>query len=194
MIGVKWLMGLFGGIGVKKMLSRAMIFAVLVLGACTIGLYFKTQFQQNALDGFWQRIERVEDQNKELQQANDELDGTVAQLTEQRERDSNAISGLIDRMKQLDTQDDETRTRLEELEKNNAETRAYLDSLVDPAVSCLLDPACKGDGDSKGSGGDLRGAASPVDAALRTTEPKAPDHEPRPREWVYRMAFRRYEM
>lgn len=194
MIGVKWLMGLFGGIGVKKMLSRGMIFAVLVLGACTIGLYFKTQFQQNALDGFWQRIERVEDQNKQLQQANDKLDGTVQQLTEQRERDSNAISGLIERMKQLDTQDDETRTRLEELEKNNAETRAYLDSLVDPAVSCLLDPACTEDDNGQGSGDRVRGAAGPADAALRTSFPQAPDHEPRPREWLYRLAFRGKEV
>ena len=145
----------------KGLIRPLLVAAVIIFGAATIGLAFKAHFQQRALDDFWSRLQDANQSIGTLQSANSEQYAVISELASQRERDSTAVQELIDSVRDIADQDNATRSRLEALEQSNAETRAYLDRLVDPAVSCMLDPNCDSNGDRApgGEGGPTPGAA-----------------------------------
>lgn len=131
---------------VPKWLMRPLLIGcIIILGAGVITLGARAYFQQQALDGFWQKMTEQEQSISKLEDANGNQKAVIDELSSQRERDAQAVEGLIESISGLAQQDENTRNRLKTLEVSNAKTRAYLDRLVDPAVSCMLDPQCEDD-------------------------------------------------
>lgn len=86
------------------------------------------------LDGATDTIKAQVAVNKAQQEALDKLDRL-------RDADSTAIAGLQHDVKLVNAKRAELRSKLDQLEKNNAKAKALLDTPVPPSLGCLLDDA-----------------------------------------------------
>ena len=153
---------------VPKWLMRPLLIGcIIILGASVITLGARAYFQQQALDGFWQKMTEQEQSISKLEDANGNQKAVIDELASQRERDADAVEQLLNSISDLARQDETTRNRLHALEVSNAQTRAYLDGLVDPAVSCMLDPACD---DDQRAATDRPAAADEPDAVVQPAD------------------------
>lgn len=72
-------------------------------------------------------------------QTNREQDEAIGQLRDLRDRDNDAILGLQLDLTTAGKKQAEVRTKLSQLEANNARAKALLDLVVPPDVGCVLD-------------------------------------------------------
>lgn len=123
----------------------------------------------------WVQVERQKEQIRTLKQSEElllestKIQGeSITELRNLRELDSIQVGTLNDRIESLAQRDSRLREKLRELELQDEDISAYLNSDVPSSVSCLFDGSC----DSNPDGSTYPPEGSPK-ALLLAPEPKA---------------------
>lgn len=90
----------------------------------------------------------------------------LARLEAQRKVDEQTVAQLMKNLEDISTSDRHSRKKLADLERNNADVRAYLRSAVPSALNCVFDDSNCGK-DRGGEDAPARGAAPAVSTAGR---------------------------
>lgn len=101
----------------------------------------------------------------DLQTVNEAQRTALAQLQEQKKLDEQTVAQLMSDLQTLEARDRQARKRLANLERNNADVRAYLSVPVPDALDCVFsgeDCGEAGGGQGPRTGGAARTVPTPV--------------------------------
>jgi uncharacterized membrane-anchored protein YhcB (DUF1043 family) len=122
----------------RLIIEYVLIGVVLTLAGAALTLWL----QQRALE------DKLKETNKlvtSLEIANQTQDATIDDLKVLRNKDAQALDGLLNDYKSLASNDAVVRSRLSTLEKSNATVHDYLSQPLPAELTCLLNNTCSKD-------------------------------------------------
>lgn len=123
----------------RLLLEYALIAAVVALA----GFAFNSALQRKSLEktvaGLSTSLGSVSTTLNQQVEANRQQDAAIARLKDLRELDSSALTTLQGELGSVNANNRTIKTKLAELERTNAQAKAFLDTAVPDAVGCLLD-------------------------------------------------------
>ena len=134
----------------RLLLEYGLIASVVALA----GFAFNSTLQRKALEktvtGLSTSLGSVATTLNQQVEANHQQDAAIQRLKDLRELDSSALSTLQGELGSVNANNRTIKTKLAELERTNAQAKAFLDIAVPDAVGCLLDgrPCQAADADS----------------------------------------------
>lgn len=134
------------------------------LVALAVGAFGLIYYQRAMLK---RDVEALTKQRDEVLAVNEAQTAALARLEAQRKVDEQTVTKLMKDLEVISTRDRQARKKLADLERNNADVRAYLGSPVPRALECVFDDTdC---GQAGGQGAAPAGGAAP---ALPATPPR----------------------
>ena len=101
------------------------IFAIAFLSLGGVALYYRAE----AADAAKEAQQAIADKDKAVE-ANKDAQNTISALQEQSRLDSRLTASLVEEMRKISDGLAEQSQQIDELEKSNADVRAYLDTVV----------------------------------------------------------------
>ena len=132
--------------GKARLIIEYVLLALVVAlaGYAVFSAFERKQLVANVND-LSSRLGTVSNTLNEQVELNKQQDVAISEISRLRSVDSEAIQGLQRDLSDANTKDQAVRQKLAQLEKNNADARALLDTAVPAALGCLLDGrACTG--------------------------------------------------
>lgn len=137
--------------GNARLVIEYVLIALAITGAATaIALWYRTNYLEACNDELRERVMNVE-------AINEAQDKTISDLQALRQQDAAAMAGLVTDYAKLSKSDATARKKLSELEKQNANVRAYLDQPLPPELVCMLNNSCTA---AQASGAGSQGGAA----------------------------------
>lgn len=119
----------------RLILEYFLIAALIAIAAVVITLWYKNQKLEQANDNLGNRVAVVE-------LTNSINESTIQELKEARKVDAEVISELAKTQQRISQKDEDTRKRLDELEKQSEDVKNYLDQPMPPELACMLFNTC----------------------------------------------------
>lgn len=146
-----------------RLVIEYILIALAIAGAATaIALWYRTNYLEARNDELRERVANVE-------VINEAQDKTISDLQALRQQDDAVIAGLVTDYVKLSKSDAVARKKLSELEKQNANVRAYLDQPLPPELVCMLNDSCTAA--QAGSAGSQGSAAEQPAGTVQKTRP-----------------------
>ena len=120
---------------VRLAIEYALIGLIVVSTATSVTLWYRTKTLEDKNDTLHSRVAINEIVNKTQ-------DATIADLKELRVQDAATMVGLIADYAKLSKSDGRARKKLADLEKENANIRAYLEQPLPPELACMFNGTC----------------------------------------------------
>src|SRR5574337_338724 len=146
----------------------------IALGCAAIWFYHQNAELHEAVGSLNSTIVERGDTIKQLQIYNAQQDRAIDELTAIRKMDNLVVTGLLSDYKRISATAADTKSKLKELEKHNAEVRSYLNTPLPASVRRVLNdapaPASSAGGDAGSSGATAQGfdrARSVADQRVR---------------------------
>ena len=113
----------------NKMLAagHVLLTVVIIAGTLAVTLWVQREKTESKLAEATLKIGKLQDRVQIIETVNSAQEATIGNLRDLREQDAKALAGLTTDFEALNLSDSAYKKRLAELEKNNAEVRAYLD-------------------------------------------------------------------
>lgn len=137
--------------GIKAYLYGGILVAFLALGG--VMLYYRGE----AIDAS-AKLAMTQDKLNDAMRANEQQQRAIEQIKQWRETDNKTIADLQGRITDIGTKQNEQLGKLRDLERQNAETQAYLSTVIPDALGQLLNrpdagAGADGDGNQPGANG-----------------------------------------
>lgn len=134
--------------GKRRLLTEYFVIACLIsVGAATFILWSQKMLTENKLLQTMNELSQVNGRLLELENQNQEQEVRIKALDDIRERNSEALTGLLNDFKTLARYDKSVRQRLETLERTNETINQYLNHPIPWELECVLNN-CPKEGDS----------------------------------------------
>lgn len=118
-----------------KLIAYAFLGLVITLGTLVFYGYQRRQVLKNDIASLSASVAVLADANKTNQE-------TIKTMQSDAKLDDAVITGLFEKLRQIDADDQVTARRIRTLESNNAEVRAWLRTRTPAGVGCVLDDSC----------------------------------------------------
>lgn len=115
-----------------------LIGAVVILGSLCVNLYMSDREAKKYVDNLSLQVKEQHVEIQAMNTANDEQTKTINALQELRNRDSEALGGLVRDFQVLAKTNNSVDKRLKTLEQNNETVRKYLQADIPTPLICLL--------------------------------------------------------
>lgn len=145
-------------------LGYAAVGVAIALGCAAVWFYHQNDELHSSVSALNATLAERAGVIAQLEHSNAQQDKAIEELARIRKTDSVVVSGLLADYKRINAMTADTKTKLRELEKHNAEVRAYLSTPLPDAVRRVLndEPASDGDGSEDNHRNPASGADKPV--------------------------------
>lgn len=122
----------------RLLVEYFLIGVVVILGSLCVNLYMSDREAKRYVDSLSAQVNAQHIEIKQMNIANDEQTKTITALQEMRNRDSEALGGLVRDFQVLAKTNNSVDKRLKTLEQNNETVRRYLQADIPTPLICLL--------------------------------------------------------
>lgn len=123
----------------RLLIEYALIGAVVALAGFAVNSTLQRKSLEKTVSGLSTTLGTVSTTLNQQVAANHEQDVAIQRLKDLRELDSSALMTLQGELGNVNANNRTIKTKLAELERTNAQAKAFLDLAVPDAVGCLLD-------------------------------------------------------
>lgn len=159
---------------IRLYVEYAILALLIGVAGLAVTLKMQTIRQEISITNLSNGLEKAQGQIEVISSVNEAQEKVITTLSGQREDDNLAVNKLLDTYDKLRDADQKIRSKLENLEKTDAQAKAYFDSVVPESVACVYDDSCTEppgsgkDGDSKADS-----TGGPITSLLLAPEEKA---------------------
>lgn len=159
---------------IRLYVEYAMLAVLLGVAGLAVTLKIQTYRQQISITNLSNGLEKAQGEIEVITSVNAAQEGVIKSLSGQRESDNLAVTNLLNAYDKLRDADQRIRSKLDTLEKTDAQAKAYFDSVVPESVACVYDDSCTEDsGGSKDGDSKADSTGGPVTSLLLAPEEKA---------------------
>lgn len=140
-IGLSALWGRFSAwLKGNKMLaaSHVLLTVVIIAGTLAVTMWVQREKTEGRLSDAATKVSNLERKVQAIETVNSAQEATIDHLRELRESDAKTLAGLTTDFDRLNLADTAYQRKLSELEKTNAEVRAYLDQPLSPELRSVV--------------------------------------------------------
>lgn len=150
----------------RLILEYLLIAMVVVIGGTVTALWWNKKQVEHKLTQTELQLQTVKNRVDSLEYLTSRQEETIQQLSKAREKDADALGGLLDDYRAFTESDYHMRQRLDSLETKNEEVRDYYIQPIPRQLACLLDPQACREGSQAGTGVLERGTPGSSGEAL----------------------------
>lgn len=129
-----------------------LIALVVVIGGAVTALWWNKKQVEYKLTQTQLQLQTVKNRVDSLEYLTSKQEETIQQLSKAREKDANALGGLLEDYRRFTASDYHMRQRLDSLETKNEEVHDYFIQPIPRQLVCLLDPQACREGSEAGTG------------------------------------------
>lgn len=159
---------------IRLYVEYAVLALLIGVAGLAITLKMQTLRQEISINNLSTGLEKVQAENKVITSVNEAQQSVIETLGSQRETDNKAVTQLLDTYQKLRDADRNLRSKLDTLEKTDAQAKAYFDSVIPESVACVYDDSCAPTASgSKDRVQEADSTVGPVTSLLLAPEEKA---------------------
>lgn len=158
---------------IRLYIEYAVLAVLLAVVGLAVTLKMQTYRQEISINNLSDGLEKAKGEIKVITSVNEAQESVIQTLGSQRMKDNQIVDQLMDTYDKLREADLNLRSKLDNLEKTDAEAQVYLVSPVPESVACLYDDSCPTGNDSKDRVPEVDSTLGPVTSLLLAPEEKA---------------------
>lgn len=159
---------------IRLYIEYVVLAILLAVVGLAVTLKMQTYRQEISINNLSDGLQKAQGEIKVITSVNEAQESVIQTLGNQRMKDNQLVDQLMDTYDKLRETDLNLRSKLDNLEKTDAEAKAYLDSPVPDSVACLYDDSCPtARDDSKDRVQKADSTLGPVTSLLLAPEEKA---------------------
>lgn len=159
---------------IRLYVEYAVLALLIGVAGLAVTLKMQTYRQEISITNLSTGLEKAHAEIEVVTSVNEAQQSVIETLGSQRETDNKAVTKLLDTYQKLRDADQNIRSKLDTLEKTDAQAKAYFDSAIPESVACVYDDSCEPPASgSKNGVPEADSTVGPVTSLLLAPEQKA---------------------